>query len=54
MAVNVNNFNSSEENLYKINENPLAGDGNFLKVVPDARLMLDIIENYAYTEKSKT
>lgn len=56
LAVNVNNMNldSSEENLCKINENPLAGDGNFMKVVPDARLMLDIIENYAYCERSKS
>lgn len=56
LAVNVNNMHldSSEENLCKINENPLAGDEHFLKVVPDARLMLDIIENYAYAERSKS
>lgn len=56
LAVNVNNMNldSSEENLCIINENPLTRDENFLKVVPDTRLMLDIIENYNSTERSKS
>lgn len=55
-AVNVNNLNldSSEDNPCKINENSLPGDENLLKVVPDARLMLDIVENYTFCERAKS